>query len=850
MDMVKLRRGSVRGRRLVVGLVGIAVAVVPSLTVAETARAVQGGVSVTTVVAAKPKTVPVTSVATGPTIVPAGKVASDTTWTAEGSPYVIDGEVWVPEGVRARQHRLPDHAGTATTSAGDATITRAYDPLGRLTGIDYSDNTPDATYTYDELHLRSMADGIAPGPETYGYDALGQLKSVTRGATGFTYDYDETGNLTSRTQPNGATVTQVWNNDGLPTTLASGDVQATYGYDPAGNLTQVTRGNGTTDTLAYGQTGWVTSVDSLRGNTIVATHDYTYDNVGNPLHIHREFSGLLTPKVNEYYTYDDANRLTKVCYASNCNQRREYTYDAVGNRLTENRVGGDTTGLITLSYNTKDQLTQTSRPRGLLQPPEVITYDYDTNGNQTQAGTRTTGYDLANRPTSTTEAGSTTGYSYDGNGTRLTSTAAGTTTNYTWDLNNPLPELVAETTGTSTQGFVNDPAGDPIATIVPPSSSGSTGIHYLHADALGSIHAATDNGGAVRASYAYEPFGSDRPSPTNQDNVTNPIGFTGEHQDPATGLYHLRARDYDTTTGRFTALDPVTQDVRNPYVAEYLYANNQPTVHTDPSGQCLIVCGAAGAVIGGLAGGIHYAATTDDFSFGGLASSSGKAALVGAVVGGTGGLATSAISGAGYSSLSAVVGGGAVGGFHGSYANAAIYEHRLPTHGEVAGWTALSAGTAGAGYGLLKGLSTALCKIRSTQPRPTTPPPATAPQSAANAAPKALNASTRVAPWAGPSLSRLSREGEVMYRVYGGGAGKAGSWITPIKPTSSAAARQGLALPAENAALYVSKVTLPGGVRMQVGTAGSAFGQPGGWAQAQLLERIPLSSFGKGVPLQ
>lgn len=121
---------------------------------------------------------------------------------------------------------------------------------------------------------------------------------------------------------------------------------------------------------------------------------------------------------------------------------------------------------------------------------------------------------------------------------------------------------------------------------------------------------------------------------------------------------------------------------------------------------------------------------------------------------------------------------------------------------------------------------------------------------AANTAPKALAASSRVAPWAGSSLSRLSREGEVMYRVYGGGAGKAGSWLTPINPISSAAARQGLALPAENAALYVSKVTLPGGVRMQVGTAGSAFGQPGGWAQAQLLERIPLSSFGKGVPLQ
>lgn len=81
----------------------------------------------------------------------------------------------------------------------------------------------------------------------------------------------------------------------------------------------------------------------------------------------------------------------------------------------------------------------------------------------------------------------------------------------------------------------------------------------------------------------------------------------------------------------------------------------------------------------------------------------------------------------------------------------------------------------------------------------------------------------------------------------GGGADQVGGWITPIKPGSSAAARQGLALPSENAAVYVSR--LPAGVRIQVGEAAPAFGQPGGWPQAQLLERIPASSFGPGQVL-
>jgi hypothetical protein len=120
---------------------------------------------------------------------------------------------------------------------------------------------------------------------------------------------------------------------------------------------------------------------------------------------------------------------------------------------------------------------------------------------------------------------------------------------------------------------------------------------------------------------------------------------------------------------------------------------------------------------------------------------------------------------------------------------------------------------------------------------------------AANSVPKAIAASTRVTPWAGPTVSRLSTEGETMYRVWGGGAAQSKAWLSPINPASSAAAREGMALPAENAALYVSKVTLPAGIRMQVGTAGRAFGHVGGWPQVQLLEHIPASSFGKGVPL-
>jgi hypothetical protein len=102
---------------------------------------------------------------------------------------------------------------------------------------------------------------------------------------------------------------------------------------------------------------------------------------------------------------------------------------------------------------------------------------------------------------------------------------------------------------------------------------------------------------------------------------------------------------------------------------------------------------------------------------------------------------------------------------------------------------------------------------------------------------------------AGNTLGRVTQGEESLYRVWGGDSAQAGEWLTQIEPLSSASARAGLALPPGNLATFVSQVLVPAGTRVQVGLAGAAFGQPGGWLQLRLLERIPLESFGKGVPL-
>ncbi len=84
--------------------------------------------------------------------------------------------------------------------------------------------------------------------------------------------------------------------------------------------------------------------------------------------------------------------------------------------------------------------------------------------------------------------------------------------------------------------------------------------------------------------------------------------FTGQQDDAALGYQYLRARYYDPATGRFISRDPFPGSLSNPSSQHrYVYAQNNPTDVTDPSGEtpwALI-----GAGIGFIGGAGLYAAT-------------------------------------------------------------------------------------------------------------------------------------------------------------------------------------------------------------------------------------------------
>lgn len=184
--------------------------------------------------------------------------------------------------------------------------------------------------------------------------------------------------------------------------------------------------------------------------------------------------------------------------------------------------------------------------------------------------------DLRGLLASTTLGGQTQTYSYDGQGKRLSASDGSQTTRFIWDVTSRVPELVREENGAG--GLVRRYVyGADLVSMTDPSGS-----FFYHNDALGSVRNLTDSAGQVSHSYDYEPFGTE-PSPPAGSPV-NPMRFTGEYLDETTGLYHLRARQYDPSLGRFLSFDPLSPALTTPYISAYAYVNNGPITWVDPTG--------------------------------------------------------------------------------------------------------------------------------------------------------------------------------------------------------------------------------------------------------------------------
>ena len=188
-------------------------------------------------------------------------------------------------------------------------------------------------------------------------------------------------------------------------------------------------------------------------------------------------------------------------------------------------------------------------------------------------------YDSFNQLTAYYDALSSASYTYNADGLRMSKTVNGTKTEFTWDGQN----LAGEETGDSLNTYTYDVTGISSAVI--------DGVYRTYMkDTHGSVVGYYNATGERMKQYDYDAFGN-----RLEGSDPDPFGYCGEYYDSESGNIYLRARYYNSETGRFISEDPAKDGVN-----WYVYCGGDPILYVDPFGTYPIISGEGTYVIDGI----------------------------------------------------------------------------------------------------------------------------------------------------------------------------------------------------------------------------------------------------------
>jgi RHS repeat-associated protein len=143
--------------------------------------------------------------------------------------------------------------------------------------------------------------------------------------------------------------------------------------------------------------------------------------------------------------------------------------------------------------------------------------------------------------------------------------------------------------------------------------NGSDASYYIYDGGL-SVRALTNEAGTVTDTLVFDAFGNETAKTGSTDNA---YGFQGEEKDE-TGLYYLRARYMDPSTGTFTSMDTYGGSLSDPMsLHKYMFANSNPVAYCDPGGheaslQGMVTAMAISGILSAVDSGILYSLQNKD----------------------------------------------------------------------------------------------------------------------------------------------------------------------------------------------------------------------------------------------
>ena len=474
-----------------------------------------------------------------------------------------------------------------TNALGNSAFT-TYDKSGNvLTSTDYAGSL--TSYTYDSLD-RVSSKTTPDGTVSFAYTTDGKISTVTdnSGVTSFTYDnmdgltrvdypdgnyvsysYDNACRLTKVTTPFGSTSYEYDLLDRLTRVVDRNGYATVYEYDANGNRTVVHYANGFTTTYEYDLLNRLVCEKTVDNrDNVVVQYIYTLGAAGE-----RKSVTELNRSVE--YTYDSLYRLTSETITEGEKTTvYTYAYDNVSNRILKTVNGEETV----YTYNALNQLVYDSN----------TSYEYDLNGNLVRViGSAQSALYEYNSENKLIKASVQNGvlvieetytYDYSGNRTSKTTHRSDGVTEYVKYLNDnsSLTNVLAEIDENGTAKCVYTIGAD----LVSQERDGKVSV-YLY-DGHGSVVGLANESGVVTDTYAYDAFGN---LISSTGSTENHYRYCGEQFDETTGLYYLRARYMDTSTGRFISQDTYQGTINDPVsLHKYLYCSSNPVMNIDPSG--------------------------------------------------------------------------------------------------------------------------------------------------------------------------------------------------------------------------------------------------------------------------
>lgn len=482
---------------------------------------------------------------------------------------------------------------TNITDALSGKYIMSYGPRNERT-LERNQDNKQWLYSYDELlRLTQQTDpnGVI---RNFNYDTASRLLSVTFN-TGrkntITYDNNDNPGVVSRRQNNVAVANTGFTYDQLDRVQTVTDQhQQTigYGFDPLGRITSIAYPGNKILQQRFDAIGRMTNQTDWAGRQM----NYSFDNA-NRL-IRRSYpNGIIQTN-----TFDISGQLTALTCAPNSPTTNSlsialsYAYDRNGNKTNMTERGTMNWPMPSLRDETS-RFTASGRITNrvdALSPTNNFTYQYDQNGNMTNAAgagqTWTLTYDEDNRTASlfwTNGALNDVQITnrYDALGRRIAKTVDGITTRYVLDLAGSMERILCDmdSSGVITAYYIHGPN-------LTYKVDATNNVIYFHADAQANIIALSGTNGVLLSQYAYTPYGRSLGSTNISTLNGQPYTFVGSQgvMEELPGLYFMRARYYSAEAGEFLSTDPVKNIGAGWTPNMYSYASLNPLTFIDPNG--------------------------------------------------------------------------------------------------------------------------------------------------------------------------------------------------------------------------------------------------------------------------